>query len=602
MRYKHPSYRKSLLHFDFPYYEEVGDGLRDEIGILNWSRSGNAKLVGVEEPVDENVAGTPKFGYRCLQTAGNTDYLSASSSGNVIDILGLDATKAYEFECFVRPTAAAAGNIVAIRDASTDLFTISKDADNKIMVTGLGVTLVSMNAIPLNAFTHILVRLSGGTASIYIGGVASGSVSGLAGSFSATEIRLGGIAGQMDEFMFSHRAGTGTPSVPANPYQGTVDYRTLGGFGDGKHGDYTAAGTSVNINTYAMVSGISGKSVIVGSRTEGAFGDFEAGDEIMIHVSRKQNESSTVEDDLGKYSLRRIAAVSGSTITLNKTVDEFTPAFSNYRIQAIKVPNFNTLTVPEGVILRPPVWDDAKGGGIVAFKTMGNCTINGKILTVLKGPKRTDSLQLTHTDMIDRFVLTGNVFIVSGGMLSAGANARLGGDWDGSGKAGAGGMGAGNYSHGESGMVGHGGKGGRNADESKPDNKGKPGFGGLGGIPNGGSIGGNGLASANVILIGHSVSVPSSAIVTGGGGGGEGGSSGSIPGGGGGAFGGINGGGNSCNGADESGVGKEWNNQPTGGKPAGSGYGGGGGSSLTYSRAQGGGGAGTGFCFIAEAR
>ena len=612
MRYKHPIHRKSLLHFDFPYFGENGDGLRDEIGLLTWTRQGNAKLVGVEEPLDENVAGTPKFGYRCLQTASNTDFISASSHGNVVDILSMKSDKAYEFECFVRPMAATAGNIIAIRDAASDLFVIGKNTDNKITVTGLGVSLVSVNAVPLNAFTHVLVRLSGAIASVFIGGVSSGTASGLTGSIAATEIRLGGIAGQIDEFMFSHRSRVEAPMVPTHPYQGMVDYRSLGGFGNAKHGniDFIGAGTDLNINTYAIAAGISGKSVVVGSRILGMFGDFEAGDEVLIHQSLKQNASSSVEEDLGRYSFRRLKSVSGSTLTLEKAVDEFTPNSGAYIVQVIKVPNFGTFSLPEDITLKPPAWDPLKGGGIVAFKTKGNCTIQGKILTTALGPKRTDSLQLTHTDIIDRFILTGNVFAMCGGLLAVSNAARIGSDFDGGGLGGEPSTPANPPTKASPGLVGYGGDGGKSVSNINiPGGEGgKPGFGGEGGDPSTGSnplyYGEDGKSAPNIILIAKTTAVAFAAVSTGGGGGGGGGNGGQslAGGGGGGAFEGKGGIGQQSysyggDGASFDGVGKPGLATYPGGNPGGAGYGGAGGSSLGGS---GGGGTGTGFCFIAE--
>jgi hypothetical protein len=61
---------KSLMQFNWPYPGEPGDGLRDEIGILEWTRSGDVKFVGTELPNDGVVTDCPLFGYRCLQIGG----------------------------------------------------------------------------------------------------------------------------------------------------------------------------------------------------------------------------------------------------------------------------------------------------------------------------------------------------------------------------------------------------------------------------------------------------------------------------------------------------------------------------------------------------
>ena len=110
---KFSRYVKILMHFDYPYFAEAGDGLRDEIGTLSWSKVGSAELVGVEQPVMIVVTGTPKFGWRCLQTESNSDYIMANVNDNYLDI---NSATNYEFECFIRKVTATAGNILIIAE------------------------------------------------------------------------------------------------------------------------------------------------------------------------------------------------------------------------------------------------------------------------------------------------------------------------------------------------------------------------------------------------------------------------------------------------------------------------------------------------------
>ena len=129
----------------------------------------------------------------------------------------------------------------------------------------------------------------------------------------------------------------------------------------------------------------------------------------MIHLSAKKGAA---EGDLGFYAIRRISSIHGNTIGLDRGIDEeFSAAVAvrDYKVQLVKIPNYRTLTVGADAVLVPLLWDGVKGG-LVALKTTGDCTIQGKIVTEATGPKRTDSHALTHTDIAERFILTGLFF------------------------------------------------------------------------------------------------------------------------------------------------------------------------------------------------
>ena len=88
---------KSLLHFDYPYFNEPNDGLGDEVSGEVWTRVGNTKLAGNEIPYD--VQGTPKFGYRCAYFPDTT---SAIQGTNASGIFNLSPSGNYEIEAFIR--------------------------------------------------------------------------------------------------------------------------------------------------------------------------------------------------------------------------------------------------------------------------------------------------------------------------------------------------------------------------------------------------------------------------------------------------------------------------------------------------------------------
>ena len=480
----------ALLHFDFPYYGENGDGLRDEIGNLSWSAQGNAKLVGTEAPVAQVVEGTPKFGYRCLQTAANTDYIKAEDAAGFLDI---DKAGEYEFECFARRTGA--GNIATLYSSGSAVLTIAINDSGMVTAVAEGVTsLVSSSAVVESTWTHILFRISGGTARLFLNGGDVGSGAATVGIISADEIRLGGLAGQIDEVRIRNAAGSGVPTVPAVPYKGIVDIRSFGGFGNGSLGDVEISGTTgtnVNINTTAILQdGSSSQLLNLGSQKVGMYGAIVAGDKVMIHVSKGKDWSKVTE--LGKFSLRTVATVSGNSIILDEPIQEFDVLPSDYYIQVVKIPQFKTLVVKLGVTIRPEPWDDSTGGGIAALAVTGNCRVIGNVVSVgtaynrvvQQGTIHYPCVPVCHAMIPERFFLTGNVFLLCGGTLTV--YGYLGNDWDGSRQGGAGGAIGYGGSGGGSGYGGGGGSGGRAnrtavADTRTAGTEGTVGYGSVGG-------------------------------------------------------------------------------------------------------------------------
>ena len=109
----HDSRILTLLHFDYPYYAEPYDGLRDEIRGNVWIRNGGVKLAGSEIPADEIVTGVPKFGYRCLHSTNEQTYIeSVSPLDTIIGDEGLNIT------FHIYPTAAQIGKIATFLDVN----------------------------------------------------------------------------------------------------------------------------------------------------------------------------------------------------------------------------------------------------------------------------------------------------------------------------------------------------------------------------------------------------------------------------------------------------------------------------------------------------
>lgn len=428
MRRKFDNDILSLMHFDFPYTGETGDGMRDEIGVLSWEKIGNATFVGTEQPVAAVVANTPKFGWRCLQTSATTDYLKAAEATGR---LNLDKAGTWEMEAFVRRTGATAGNVIALCHEDTEVFSVSL-AEAVITVLGDGISLTTSASSAASTWTHLCVRISGGTCYVFLDGVDVGNTTITAGTIEADEIRLGGFLGQMDEFRLRRKAGSELPVIPEHPYQGTIPTKSLGGFGDGSRGDVTISAANVDINTTAIVQSGTPQALSIGSQAVGQYGPILPGDKVMIHVSLGRTAADT--EQLGKFAVRNVANFAGDTVTLDRPIDEFVLEPQNYYIQAIKIPQFNTLTVSAGGSIVPKAWNTTTGGGMVALVTKGDCVVTGNIVSFGKGIKHADDMAFCHSMMQERFLLTGNVFILCGGTLTV--TGHLGATWDGSAQGG----------------------------------------------------------------------------------------------------------------------------------------------------------------------
>lgn len=462
-RRKFNSHIKSLVHFDYPYFNEPADGCRDEINGDIFTRHGNIKFAGSEIPCDEIIAGTPKFGYRCIHSQSNADYIAAMNTGN----FDIKSSGSYELECYVKISSSSAGNIITFINNQASELALSVNADNKIILTssGLNINLTGNITMSINEWHHVKAKMQSGNAELILDGenIAQGEYS--PADLTVSEIRIGGISGYIDEFIM--RDTITENAVPSEPYQGTCDILKCGGFGTGT----TNADIRANIilNSYASVSKVSGNKITLSDMTHSVYSDFEAGTEIMFHVSLKRTDN---ESDLGLYAFRKIMAVSGNIITLDSAVTEefnLESCSDKYYVQAITVPNFKTFTLNAGYDITPVNWSGNRGG-IIIMRVLGNCTVNGRILSSGYGPYRIDKIQMTHSELINRFMIhrSGGVIIICGGRLTLSADARTGASWDGSAKGGQSGGGCGG--------AGYGGGGG-----SDGDNHGQGGYGGVGG-------------------------------------------------------------------------------------------------------------------------
>ena len=457
------SHIKSLLHFNYPYYAETGDGLADDTGLFTWTRSGSAKLAGSEIPADVIISGTPKFGYRCLHTESNSDFITGTSSASL-------SLSSIECSMWIRLTATGTGNIMQLKSGSTVILTLSVNASNQLIASSssLGVNLTSSETLSLNTWAYLRLQVSASNANISLNNSAGASQSLSASSLPGfNTITLGGLHGEIDEFTLRD---TFTSALPAEPAKAVCNANALGGFGDGRLGNVTLTAACI-MNSTACISasrGDNSSGYYYTNQGAGKFGIFTAGDEVML-----------LNPKTGAYAFRTITSYGGGRIKFNSALpSELTEEYT----QIIQIPNFNTLTINSGVTITPKKWDNMTGG-IIAFRVKGNCTINGSLITSGYGRPRTDMLQITHSKLIDQFITNtgGGIFIACGGTFTAGSSARLGASWSGAGKGGSGSVGS------SSGNGGAGYGGGGAGDDDSSSSGGKGGVGGGGGGANGSS-------------------------------------------------------------------------------------------------------------------
>ena len=199
---------KSLLHFDFPYFNEPDDGLGDEIGLEAWTKSGSVALYGSSIPKAGTIA--PKFGYRCLYT-NKSSILCSNSSG----IWNLRSEGSYEIGMFVRITqTAAAKSIFSLMDAdkSAAVLSLSLAAGGLLSFVSSGFEVSSVSGstvMSANVWHHVLLRISGGRVRVFLDGkLEILSVLSSGKSLDAGQAVIGNSSTAypvyIDEFMFRH--------------------------------------------------------------------------------------------------------------------------------------------------------------------------------------------------------------------------------------------------------------------------------------------------------------------------------------------------------------------------------------------------------------
>ncbi len=153
------------------------------------------------------------------------------------------------------------------------------------------------------------------------------------------------------------------------------------GLGSGKDGALVANAADTVVNKYAAVTA----AAAVGATqvTLAATDDFAVGDVVMIVQMRGGNLASTTTDppaalDLaavsaGQYDLVKVTAKNATQVTVSPALKN---AYAATGAQAVRVPQYTTVGVPDATSLTAKAWDGTTGG-VLAFLATGTITTAG---------------------------------------------------------------------------------------------------------------------------------------------------------------------------------------------------------------------------------
>ena len=367
-------------------------------------------------------------------------------------------------------------------------------------------------------WNYLSMKIHDGYIKIYVGGVLeiSAAIPVNASEIIPDFIILGGYHGMIDEFSYRQSASAEIPTAPASPISGYVNCASLNNFGNGTDGDISIYTENI-LNSSTIITGINNNVLSVNNWSSGLFGA-EADREVMIHITRRKDpayyetnadnyETVNAAERIGGYEFARISSVDteNHTVTLKNFENELNinaTLLSNYYVQIITIPNFKNVHIESSGVIKPNKFNVTTGGGIVIIKCSENFVNEGKILSLGYGTPRIDLLEMSHGDLIDRFVIGsgGGIFLMCAGAFITKNDSRIGAEYSGLGEDSNGGSGFGGGF--EYVCIGSAGSTGINA---------RLGFDGAEYNGNAGGYGG-----ASVIIMGGSVNIESGNISTGG--------------------------------------------------------------------------------------
>ncbi|HEX6429472.1 MAG TPA: T9SS type A sorting domain-containing protein [Niastella sp.] len=89
--------------------------------------------------------------------------------------------------------------------------------------------------------------------------------------------------------------------------------------------------------------------------------------------------SITAFNGAGTYELATVSGVTGNTITICNTFANAFTVSGTQRVQIVRIPRLNDLTINSGASLTANAWNGSTGG-IVAVEVTGNTVVNGSII------------------------------------------------------------------------------------------------------------------------------------------------------------------------------------------------------------------------------
>lgn len=152
------------------------------------------------------------------------------------------------------------------------------------------------------------------------------------------------------------------------------------GLGTGRDGPFSPQ-ASTSINQYAAIVSANALSVTVDDAT-----GFAAGQVVLVWRATNletppaagvQTALDRATTPLGQYELARIASVNGAVVVFTNPL--VTPTAFAAGSQIIRIPEYTTVSIPNGVVITPgQTWNGNKGG-VVAFFATGAVTVDGTV-------------------------------------------------------------------------------------------------------------------------------------------------------------------------------------------------------------------------------
>jgi hypothetical protein len=167
------------------------------------------------------------------------------------------------------------------------------------------------------------------------------------------------------------------------------------GTGNGSDGALVVAGTQT-INVYTAITSAAAPGAT--TLSVGSAAGFAAGDAVLLWQV-KDPDGFTLGDqteivlgtdtNAGSYELIRIDSIAGLDITFETPVQR---TYDASGAQMVRVPEYTTVSVPDGATLTGTAWDGATGG-VLAFVATGAVTVDGTVSMNGRGFRRGDKSQ-----------------------------------------------------------------------------------------------------------------------------------------------------------------------------------------------------------------